>query len=62
MSAMKHPHDKLTCSQDQFESVHRALDKVRSTSTTVTVDRAALQALLIDHSKLIVMQEKTHGL
>lgn len=58
---MKHPHDKLICNHDQFESVHRALDKVRSTSTTVTVDRAALQSLLIDHSKLIVMQEKSNG-
>lgn len=41
-----------TCTQEQFEGIHAALDKVRSTSRTVTVDKDALRALLIDHGAL----------
>lgn len=33
-----------------FEALHAALDKVRSTSRTVTVDKDALRLLLADHS------------
>lgn len=40
------------CTQAQFESLHRAIDKTRSTSTTVRVDKQALINLLIDHSQL----------
>lgn len=44
---------KLDCTDAQFHAIHEALDKTRSTSETVKVSRAALAALLVDHSKLI---------
>jgi hypothetical protein len=47
----------LVCSQDQFELLHEQLDHTRATSETVRVDRAALAALLMDHSKLINQEE-----
>lgn len=50
---MRKPIPYLTCSQDDFESIHAAVDKSRKTSQTVTVPRAAMAALLMDHSKLI---------
>lgn len=40
------------CTQAQFEALHDALDRVRSTSTTVRVDKQALINLLIDHGEL----------
>ncbi len=40
------------CSQEQFEKIQYQVDNVRRTSETVKVDRAALQALLIDHGQL----------
>lgn len=43
---------ELKCSQEQFEKIHEDLDKTRRTSETVRLDRAALQALLIDHGVL----------
>lgn len=43
---------EFKCSQEQFEKIHEDLDKTRRTSDTVRVDRAALQALLIDHGRL----------
>lgn len=57
----KHPHDKLTCTMEQFEAIHAANAKTKRTSQTVTVDRAALQALLIDHTRLIQLAEKSNG-
>ena len=51
-------HKDLKCSDAQFHDIHQSLDKVRATSTTVKVDRAALAALLMDHSKLITIAEK----
>jgi hypothetical protein len=36
----------------RFEGIHKSLDRVRSTSRTVTVDRQALANLLIDHGKV----------
>ena len=48
------------CSIDQFNGIHRAVDKVRSTSKTVTVDEDALAKLLIDHSKLL-LRHKVEG-
>lgn len=42
----------LKCSQEQFEKIHEDLDKTRRTSETVKINRAALQALLIDHGRL----------
>lgn len=38
--------------QEQFEQLHRDLDKTRKSSSTVKIDRAALAALLIDHGQL----------
>ena len=43
---------------EQFEGLHQALDKVRSTSRTVTVDKVALTGLLMDYSRLINLLEK----
>jgi hypothetical protein len=43
---------KLHTSLDQFEGLHRAEAKARSTSKSLTIDRAALVALLMDHSAL----------
>lgn len=37
----------------QFDGLHEALDKVRSTSRTVTVEKEALAALLRDYATLI---------
>jgi hypothetical protein len=56
----RHAVAELVCSQDQFEALHDELDKTRRTSKTVKVDRAALQALLMDHSKLVNIAERTH--
>lgn len=33
-----------------FDSLHRSLDRVRSNSKTVKVDRSALMRILLDHS------------
>lgn len=40
------------CSQEQFEQIHRDLDRTRKSSDTVKVNRAALDALLRDHADL----------
>ena len=48
---------KLTLSQSDFEELHRVLDRARKGSTCVKVARAALSALLLDHSKLVRMFE-----
>ena len=42
----------LTTTKDQFNQTHAALDKARTTTTLIGVDRAALTALLADHSYL----------
>ena len=51
------------CSMDMFNGIHKAIDKVRSTSKIVTVDKDALAKLLIEHSKLLLRHkiEGTHG-
>lgn len=51
------PIPGLNCSQDQFEALHEATDKARKSSESVKVPRAALAALLMDHSKLIAHVE-----
>jgi hypothetical protein len=51
----------LELTDDQFDGLHQALAKVRSTSKTVTLDKAAMIALLIDYSKLIDKLEKTYA-
>lgn len=43
---------KLATTKAQFDKLHAELHKVRSTSRTVTVDKAALAALLKDHSAM----------
>lgn len=47
------------CSQEQFESIHEALDKTRSNSKSVKVDKQALTNLLIDHTHLVQHYEET---
>lgn len=47
------PDVVLECTQEQFEGIHRDLDKVRTTSKSVKVDREALQALLMDYSNCL---------
>jgi Cu/Ag efflux protein CusF len=37
----------------QFDGLHKATDKVRSTSKTVTVDKDALANLLMDHPTMV---------
>lgn len=44
---------KLALKGEDFETLHEALAKVRSTSKTVTVSKEALSALLRDYSNLI---------
>jgi len=36
--------------QEQFEGLHKDLDKTRATSKTVKVSREALQNILMDHA------------
>ena len=43
---------KLKTTDEQFNGLHEALDKVRKTSKTVTVDKQALSNLLMDHSTI----------
>lgn len=43
----------LHSTQEEFESLHYELDKVRSTSKTVRVSKSALHNILMDHSLLI---------
>lgn len=51
----------LSCPQEAFEGIHDALDRTKRTSSTVKVDRAALQALLIDHAKLLQQVDHTEA-
>lgn len=48
----------IRTTDDQFHSVHTALDKVRSTSKSVRVDKQALINLLLDYSELISLAEE----
>lgn len=48
----------LLLSQEQFEGLHAALDKARSTTKNITVDRQALTNILIDHSKMVERLER----
>jgi hypothetical protein len=43
---------KHVTTQEQFEGLHEATAKVRSTSKTVKVDKEALLNLLMDHSDM----------
>lgn len=44
--------------QEEFEQLHRDLDKVRSSSETVKVNKEALRHLLLDHADYAGMKEK----
>lgn len=43
----------LHTTHSDFETLHAAHDKARSTSKTITVSKAALGRLLMDHSALV---------
>jgi hypothetical protein len=42
----------LASTTSDLDALWRSVDKARSTSKTVTVDKAQLTAILLDHSKL----------
>ena len=44
---------KLKTTDNQFNGLYAVLDKTRRSSKTAIVDRAALTALLLDHSELL---------
>lgn len=44
---------QLDCGKTAYHTLHTALERVRSTSKSVSVDKAALSALLRDHGKVI---------
>lgn len=44
---------QLGLTNAEFRALHEACDKVRKNSKTVTVDKAALVKLLIDHSRVL---------
>ena len=43
----------LVCSQEQFEEIHAALDKVSKNAKVVSISKQALTNLLIDHTTLL---------
>ncbi|RWJ00040.1 hypothetical protein [Mesorhizobium sp.] len=50
---MSRPLLSLYTTMREFEALHERYDRTRSTSRTVTVERAALIHLLMDHSRLV---------
>lgn len=40
------------CTQEEYEEIHRALDKTRTNSKFVKVDKKSLINLLLDHTEL----------
>lgn len=42
----------LATTTDDLDALWRAVDKVRSTSRSVTLDKAAIIKILVDHSRL----------
>lgn len=48
-------------SQQAFEQLHRDLDKVRSTSKTVTISKEALRCILLDHADYAAIVDKRHA-
>lgn len=53
--ARAHARARLELTNDGLHGIAMALDKVRSTSRTVTVDKDALGALLRDHGRLLAL-------
>lgn len=45
-------------SQEAFEQLHRDLDKVRSTSKTITISKEALRCILLDHAGYAGIKDK----
>lgn len=45
-------------SQDQFEKLHEAVDKVRDSTPYVYVDKQALKNLLSDHREYAILASK----
>lgn len=45
-------HEQLELTDAEFTELHRAVDKVRASSATVTVNKALFLKLLRDHSRL----------
>jgi hypothetical protein len=43
----------LRCTMAQFDGLQAAIHGTRATSRSVTVDKAALQALIADHAKVL---------
>jgi hypothetical protein len=54
-------HFQEHCTQEQFEDLHQSVDKTRSTSTTVRVNKQALVNLLMDHSDLLKDRGTQYG-
>jgi hypothetical protein len=53
---------ELTCTDEQFHSLHEALSKLRDTTKVAYVDKQALVNLLIDHGKLLQqVQHRTNN-
>ncbi|MBK1871592.1 hypothetical protein [Taklimakanibacter albus] len=51
---MKKPIDqRVKTTMEQFEALHAANAKTRSTSKTVTVSKEALTNILMDHSMMV---------
>jgi hypothetical protein len=48
----------LRCSLEQFDGLWGAAHATRRTSKTVTVDKAALEAMLQDHSEILGAAER----
>ena len=44
---------KLTTTTDQVDALHSVVHKTERQTTTVKVDKAALTALLLDHTRLL---------
>jgi len=42
----------LHLTQEQFEAMHEALERTRSSAKVVRVDREALRAILMDHATM----------
>lgn len=48
---------KLECSHDDWHGLASAIDATRESSTTVKVDKGALDRLMRDHSKMVDMKK-----
>lgn len=51
------PEFQESCTQEQFEGIHEALDKTRANTKYVKVDKQALTNLLVDHGQLHALNQ-----